>query len=97
MAHLRSRRLRGNACWLLLMLISAALTQRLREQALESEHAIPAGLAETTAAAAACGLRVSYQSSTGWTLHQTCKTRYTKTFKHALCVAYQYRFKFAAA
>jgi hypothetical protein len=94
--HLRSRTFYGNWTFLMLSLIAAALTHRIRQQALLDDQPIPPGLLETLVAAADCGLRLVHEPSAGLSLAVSITGPYTTTFQTALRCSYQHRFRYVA-
>ena len=94
--HLRSRSYYGNYTYLLLALVAANLTQRIREDALRRELPVPAGLGQMLTEAKQCGLHLAQDEQAGCVLHEGLVGHYTATFKAVLRCSYQHRFKYAA-
>ncbi len=94
--HLRSRTFYGNYTFILLNLVAAILTQRIRQEAADRAEPIPAGLKETLTAAADCGLRLGHDPQAGAMLVVGVTGPFTKTFQAALRLSYQHRFRYVA-
>ena len=94
--HLRSRTFYGNWTFLMLCLIAATLTQRVREEVRGRNQPIPAGLQETLTAAADCGLRLQQDTQAGPVLVVGITGTYTASYQAALRCSCQHRFRYVA-
>ena len=94
--HLRTRSYYGNYTYFLLALIAANLTQQIRNNALERDLPVPAGLGQMVVEAKQCGLSLAQDAQAGCVLHEGLVGHYTATFKAVLRCSYQHRFKYAA-
>ena len=90
-SHLRSRQFWGNYTSLLLSLLAGNLTQWIRQEALERDWPVPAGVAETLQAARHSGLCLRQSSPAGCTLEQrgAWEDPYRETFRQLLTVCCQ--------
>ena len=94
--HLRSRSYYGNYTYLLLALIAANLTQRIRDDAMQRDLPVAAGLGQMVVEAKQCGLSLAQDEQAGCVLHEGLVGHYTATFRAVLRCSYQHRFKYAA-